>query len=232
MENGIITGALFLTTLLSPAPTPTPQITSQIVQIDEMRDYRVEAGDTLGSIAKKEYGSEDLWVNIWNDNDFIKDPNLIEKNWKLKLHSKKPLIKEELKPSLAKTQELKQQQAQIEAIKAQEPTITVTPTTSPAPVQMAAQTPNTSPKSLNDAQIAFLGQCESGMTATRNSGNGYYGAFQFSIGTWNSMNTGYERADLAPLEVQIDAVQRLLQRSSIFHQFPGCAKRMHLAGLL
>ncbi len=85
---------------------------------------------------------------------------------------------------------------------------------------------------LSTAQINFLGNCESGMTATRNSGNGFYGAFQFTIGTWNSMSTGYARADLAPLDVQIDAVQRLLSRSSIFSQFPGCARQMQAQGLI
>lgn len=85
---------------------------------------------------------------------------------------------------------------------------------------------------LNSSQIQFLGNCESGMTPTRNSGNGYYGAFQFSAGTWNAMGTGYARADLAPLDVQIEAVQRLLSRSSIFGQFPGCANAMVSAGLL
>jgi hypothetical protein len=85
---------------------------------------------------------------------------------------------------------------------------------------------------LSPAAIQFLGMCESGMTPTRNSGNGYYGAFQFSIGTWNAMATGYARADLAPLEVQIEAVQKLLSRSSIFSQFPACARKMAAAGLL
>ena len=88
------------------------------------------------------------------------------------------------------------------------------------------------PKSLSDEAIIFLGNCESGMTPTRNSGNGYYGAFQFSIGTWNSMETGYTRADLAPLEVQIDAVQRLVARSNIYGQFPACAQKMKSAGLI
>lgn len=85
---------------------------------------------------------------------------------------------------------------------------------------------------LNNAQITFLGNCESGMTANRNSGNGFYGAFQFTIPTWNAMATGYARADYAPLDVQIDAVQRLLTRSSIFTQFPGCARQMQARGLL
>jgi hypothetical protein len=85
---------------------------------------------------------------------------------------------------------------------------------------------------LNNAQITFLGNCESGMTWNRNSGNGFYGAFQFTISTWNAMGTGYARADMAPLEVQVAAVQKLLSRSSIFTQFPGCARQMQARGLI
>jgi hypothetical protein len=86
---------------------------------------------------------------------------------------------------------------------------------------------------LSAAAITALGMCESGMTATRNSGNGYYGAFQFSAGTWNRMGTGYARADLAPLDVQISAVQKLLSGgSSVYGQFPACARKMAAAGLI
>lgn len=113
---------------------------------------------------------------------------------------------------------------------------TVLPTATPTPealkpTQVAVDLSN-SPQSLTPEQITFLGNCEAGMDPTKNTGNGYYGAFQFSYGTWQSMNTGYERADLAPLEVQIDAVQRLLQRSSIYTQFPACARKMQSLGMI
>ena len=90
----------------------------------------------------------------------------------------------------------------------------------------------TVPSSLSDAAITYLGSCEAGMDPSKNTGNGYYGAFQFSFGTWNRLNTGYERADLAPIEVQEAAVKQLLQGSSIYSQFPGCARKMHSAGLI
>ena len=122
------------------------------------------------------------------------------------------------------------------------PAPTATPTAIPTPVVASIATPvtpvaseaNAAPATtvLSDAQITFLGTCESGMRPETNTGNGYFGAFQFSIATWNAMGTGFERADLAPLDVQINAVQKLLSRSSIFTQFPGCANKMRNAGLI
>ena len=88
---------------------------------------------------------------------------------------------------------------------------------------------------LSEAQIQALGMCESGMTATRNSGNGCYGAFQFMPSTWRTVapapyNQGMPHE--APLEAQKQAVQNLLSRSNIFTQFPGCANKMRAQGIL
>lgn len=88
---------------------------------------------------------------------------------------------------------------------------------------------------LSEEQITYLGTCESGMTATRNSGNGFYGAFQFMPATWRSVAPAEYKSVLphqAPLGVQKQAVQNLLSRSSIFTQFPGCAKKMRAAGII
>ena len=88
---------------------------------------------------------------------------------------------------------------------------------------------------LSEEQIQALGMCESGMTATRNSGNGFYGAFQFMPSTWqNNAPAPYNQGlpHQAPLEAQKQAVQNLLSRSSIFTQFPGCANKMRAQGIL
>ena len=88
---------------------------------------------------------------------------------------------------------------------------------------------------LSDTQIQALGMCESGMTATRNSGNGFYGAFQFMPATWRSVAPAEYKGVLpheAPLDAQKQAVQNLLSRSSIYTQFPGCAKKMSAQGIL
>ncbi len=227
MEQNILSGVLALSlVLLNPSGTSSTQVTSQTLIKEEVRDYTVKNGDTITKIAEEEYGSKDYWINIWNDNPWIENPDLIEKDWKLKLSLEKPTSVATLSSELDKKLE-KQAKSSITT-----PTPTQAQNQTQAQIVPAVSSTTTVGGPLTDAQINFLGNCESGMTASRNSGNGYYGAFQFSIGTWNAMGTGYERADLAPLDVQIGAVQRLLSRSSIFTQFPGCARRMQSLGLI
>ena len=69
-----------------------------------------------------------------------------------------------------------------------------------------------------------LRNCESGGNYQTNTGNGYYGAYQFSIGTWNTLGTGYARADLAPPSVQDQGIIINTNRSSggLASQNPGC----------
>ncbi len=220
MGQDLLSGVLSLSiVLLNPSGAISAPSTSQITQTEEMRDYAVKEGDTLSTIAEKEYGSIDFWTNIWNDNDWIDQPDLIEKDWKLKIRNTKPLEAATLSAELSE-----KIQSSIQN--------NVTPLASVQTQTNKQDTYSYTGGPLSETQIAFLGNCESGMTASRNSGNGYFGAFQFSPATWRSMGTEYERADLAPLEVQIDAVQRLVAHSSIYTQFPGCARKMQSLGLL
>lgn len=217
--------------------------------------WTVKDGDTMLDIAKEYYGDPNYWTTIWNDNPWIDNPWIIETGWALEMRNHVPtqpqVLDPELMQRLSRTtyfyypevqnhpmmQEVKMTQTaslntQVQGIQAEliQSVPTVTPVITQAQSAPAPVTYTGGP--LSEAQITFLGNCEAGMNPTRNSGNGYYGAFQFSYGTWKRMNTGYERADLAPLDVQKDAVQRLVQRSSIYHQFPGCSAKMHAAGLL
>jgi uncharacterized protein YabE (DUF348 family) len=72
--------------------------------------------------------------------------------------------------------------------------------------------------------LSKLRQCESGGNYADNTGNGYYGAYQFGTGTWNSLGTGYARADLAPPGVQDQAIVKNTNRSGagLAGQNPGC----------
>lgn len=106
--------------------------------------------------------------------------------------------------------------AQIQAPAPKPPTTTTTaPRAQPAP-------PGTGP---TDEQLAQLRQCESGGNYQANTGNGYYGAYQFLPSTWRSMGTGYDMPHEAPPAVQDDAARRLIIRSG-WSQFPGCARKM------
>jgi hypothetical protein len=104
------------------------------------------------------------------------------------------------------------------------------------PQTQSTGVPGTSARSANDNSGVrvesgdiwqALRNCEAGGDYTRNSGNGYYGAYQFSARTWRSMGTGYEYAHLAPPEVQDDAAQRLQARSG-WGQWPACTRKLGL----
>ena len=94
------------------------------------------------------------------------------------------------------------------------------PPAAPQPVVRAiARNPPAPAVSPVPAVWACIAQHESGGNPAENTGNGYYGAFQFSAATWASMDTGYPRADLAPYSVQLAAAEAL-QRRAGWGQWP------------
>ena len=100
----IVAGAIFLLTFLTPHTAsfaqqipPAKQSPTPLTYV-----YKVGAGDSLFSIAKKEYGGEKYWTSIWNDNDWITNPAFIKKDWSLKMRNKKLSKSEKLTPKLDK----------------------------------------------------------------------------------------------------------------------------------
>lgn len=74
--------------------------------------------------------------------------------------------------------------------------------------------------------LKALRDCESGGNYQDNTGNGYYGAYQFSAGTWDRLDTGYARADLAPPAVQDQAIiMNTNETAGLISQNPGCYYR-------
>jgi len=71
-----------------------------------------------------------------------------------------------------------------------------------------------------------LRQCESGGDYSRNSGNGYYGAYQFDLSTWTS-NGGTGLPSLASPAAQ-DAVARATEARRGWAPWPVCAVRLGL----
>ncbi len=73
---------------------------------------------------------------------------------------------------------------------------------------------------------AGLRQCESDDNYSDNTGNGYYGAYQFSLPTWHGLGfSGLPSA--APPAVQDRAAQQLEARSG-WGQWPSCSRRLRL----
>ncbi|MGH9038719.1 MAG: transglycosylase family protein [Acidimicrobiia bacterium] len=71
-----------------------------------------------------------------------------------------------------------------------------------------------------------LRQCESGGRYDINTGNGYYGAYQFLVSTWNRLGyPGYPHE--APPAMQDEAAQKP-QAQSGWGQWPACARRLGL----
>ena len=92
------------------------------------------------------------------------------------------------------------------------------PAPKPKPVTAAAPRPG------EDQIWQRLRNCEAGGRYDRNSGNGYYGAYQFSAGTWRSL--GYKGLPhQAPAEVQDEAARKLQKRGG-WGQWPACSRRI------
>lgn len=74
--------------------------------------------------------------------------------------------------------------------------------------------------------LARLRSCEAGGIYDRNSGNGYYGAYQYDISTWANWG-GFARADLAPPSVQDEKVWETYKRRG-WQPWPSCKIKMGL----
>lgn len=240
--TGILATSALTTSLPEKPNISTNYSFSQVISNASYFKYIVQEGDYISMIAGAYYGSEDYWTNIANDNPEIKDASQLEVGTVLKIRNEKTILPEALnKEIIAGFTTQPEVQVPVYTYSAENGATAATnvtainaptPTPQVAPQAVAALAVVNPPHVLSEEQITYLGSCEAGMDPAKNTGNGYYGAFQFSYGTWKSMGTGYERADLAPLEVQKAAVQRLVARSSIYTQFPGCARKMSSAGLI
>jgi hypothetical protein len=96
------------------------------------------------------------------------------------------------------------------------------PTVPPAPQPVATGTGYADPA--NPAAWDRLAQCESGGNWAANTGNGYYGGIQFSLGSWQSVG-GVGRPDQASRATQIAMGQRLWNQGGWVH-WPACSSKL------
>ncbi len=74
--------------------------------------------------------------------------------------------------------------------------------------------------------FARLRQCESGGNYAINTGNGYYGAYQFDLRTWHGLGYGGKPSDASPGTQ--DAAARQLQAARGWQPWPACARKLGL----
>lgn len=74
--------------------------------------------------------------------------------------------------------------------------------------------------------FSSLRQCESGGNYSSNTGNGYYGAYQFSSSTWS--NLGFSGLPSTASPATQDAAAQQLQARSGWGQWPACATALGL----
>jgi len=70
--------------------------------------------------------------------------------------------------------------------------------------------------------------CESGDNYATNTGNGYYGAYQFALSTWHAL--GYSGLPSSASPATQDAAARRLQAADGWGQWPACSRRLGLTG--
>lgn len=135
-------------------------------------------------------------------------------NYKLYVNKPVPSFdKEVLEPLRQKQAE----QARLEALQAEE---------AARQAQLTANAPKTVITPLKTASTndgwAYLRQCESGGNYAANTGNGYYGAYQYDLSTWGNYG-GYARPDLAPPAVQDAKAQETYARRGA-SPWPSCGR--------
>ncbi|NUP75596.1 MAG: transglycosylase family protein, partial [Sinomonas sp.] len=89
---------------------------------------------------------------------------------------------------------------------------------------LAAPAANAASTSTWDA----IAQCESGGNWSINTGNGYYGGLQFTLGTWQSFG-GTGMPNQASKDTQIAVAERVLA-SQGWGAWPACSAKLGLYG--
>jgi hypothetical protein len=82
------------------------------------------------------------------------------------------------------------------------------------------------PSSVPDEVWAALRKCESNNRYDINTGNGYYGAYQFAAGTWTKL--GYKGLPHRAAPAVQDEAAKRLQAKAGWGQWPACSRKLGL----
>jgi LysM repeat protein len=190
------------------SPSPSPQIEKNIPTPtpipNEPKIHTVKSGETLDSIAKKYYDGSEYWTILWNDNDFIKDPRVINAGMQIKIRRSTPEKTEILKEELATLYE-----------KIINPSPTPAPTNSPEP-QRDILPAGSFEQVYKDAGSRFgipweilygLHLIETGLRdGPISNGSGPQGPLQFLPGTWAAYGIDGNGDGVADIDNAVDAI--------------------------
>jgi LysM repeat protein len=196
-------GALALTVISGPAVHATAKQTSD----SKAGTIVIRPGDTLSKIAK---ANGTTYPRLFNANKSIKNPDLIYPGDKIKIPGKKEKLAQRPLPSDAPQPESARQ---------------VTQQYAPGPE--ATYQPVEAPAASSSGGIwDKLAQCESGGNWAINTGNGYYGGLQFTLGSWQAVGgSGYPHQ--ANKSEQIARAEKL-QAIQGWGAWPACSAKLGL----
>lgn len=179
---------------------------AQTQTTNEPKQVVVESGDTLTKIAQK---FQTVYTRIFDANPKVADPDLIYPGDELRI----PSPEEEL---ASRTQPSNQPTARVQS--ASKPS--KAPSRAPSKTQPAVA-PVTAPSGDVWDRLA---KCESGGNWAINTGNGYYGGLQFTIGSWQAVGgSGYPHQ--ASKSEQITRGQMLQARQG-WGAWPACTAKL------
>ena len=176
-------------------------------QSAEPKMVTVNPGDNLSIIAE---AHETTFQRIFNANEVIQDPNIINPGQELRIPATDEQLNERALPVAA-----------------------------PAAAAQAPIAYQTQPRTGNTGAAApaagagvwdQLAQCEAGGNWAINTGNGYSGGLQFAPGTWTGNGGGQyaPTANQASREQQIAVAENIRAKSGGYGAWPACSAKLGL----
>jgi LysM repeat protein len=179
--------------------TPITRVEEE--SLKEVKEVVVRRGDTLSKIAKRH---ETTYQRLFDANEHIKDPDVINIGDKIRIPSLNEKLKKRVLFSAA-------------------PVVTRSNRYSH---QRQASVTQVVPWSGGSGVWDRLAACESGGNWNINTGNGYYGGLQFSLSTWRGVGgSGYPHQASRSEQIKRG---KILQVRSGWGQWPACSAKLGL----
>lgn len=202
--SAFVAGLLLATALAVHSPTvhAQPQNNQQPApKKEESKQVEIQEGDSLTKIAG---ANQTTWNRLFDANETIKDPDVIYPGDKVRI----PKPDEQL-------------------VSRSLPTVVPVTAVRSSHLPMSQQRAAISAVSVADGSVwDQIAKCESGGNWSINTGNGYYGGLQFTLGSWKGVGgSGYPNQ--VSREEQIARAQ-ILQSRQGWGAWPACTARLGL----